>query len=55
MDQHVKKCQTEESLEDCTTEVYQKKLRDQCQCVPFGLKNLTDKNQGKIISLSLSS
>ena len=45
LEQRFKKCQTKESLGECTSALLLNKSIEMCGCVPFGLKTLTDGNQ----------
>ena len=45
LEQRFKKCQTKESLGECTSALLLNKSIEMCGCVPFGLKTLTEGNQ----------
>ena len=45
LEQRFRKCQTKESLGECTSALLLNKSIEMCGCVPFGLKTLTDGNQ----------
>ena len=49
LDVKTKKCQNKESVRDCSTRKYLKKLEENCNCVPYKLRNFTKENQVHLI------
>ena len=43
--ENVKNCQNKESFEDCQASQFIKKVEDECNCVPYRLKNFTNNLQ----------
>ena len=43
LDAQTKRCQTKESNEDCSSRIYIKMIKKQCQCIPFNLLNIATK------------
>ena len=43
LNDQTKRCQTKESIEDCSSRLHLNMIRDQCHCVPFNLLNITTK------------
>ena len=39
LDKTIIKCQNEESLQDCKTRKYIDTMVEQCNCLPFGIRN----------------
>ena len=54
LDEHIKGCQTEESLHDCNTRCYIEKLIEQCGCLPFKIK-MSDKVPIHILVITFTS
>ena len=40
-----KKCQGKESYEECTTRSFLRRVEQECNCLPYRLRNFADKNQ----------
>ena len=40
-----RKCQNVERFEECTTREYFKAVKEECKCVPYGLKQYSLENQ----------
>ena len=47
LDEDIRKCQ-EEPKDDCSTSKYLENLKNKCQCLPFQLRSLIDKDVGSI-------
>ena len=45
LDMATRKCQEKESFEDCITMQYLRRVEQECNCIPYRLKNFTMKNQ----------
>ena len=48
LDQNKRKCQIHETFGDCTSQIYLKKVKELCQCIPYELTNLTKNTQENI-------
>ena len=47
LDEDIRKCQ-EKPKDDCSTRKYLEDLKNKCQCLPFQLRSLIDKDVGSI-------
>ena len=47
LDESIRKCQREPK-DDCSTRKYLEDLKNKCQCLPFQLRSLIDKDVGSI-------
>ena len=45
LDEVIKKCQSKETFEECTTREYISAVQKKCDCVAYGLKSFTLQNQ----------
>ena len=48
LDADVRKCQTLEPYDECTTRRHLQRVQEQCNCVPYVLRNFTQTNQVNI-------
>ena len=46
LEEETRKCQNQESFEECTTREYLEMFKQLCNCIPYGLSMLTAQNQG---------
>ena len=45
-------CQNQETFEDCTTKYYFTTIKNNCNCVPFGLRNYSSTNNMNVCVVS---
>ena len=45
LEEETRKCQNQESFEECTTRGYLEMIQKDCNCVPYGLNTFFAENQ----------
>lgn len=53
LDIETRKCQHKEAFEDCTTRQHLYEVQMKCHCVPYNIKDFSNKDQVEIFCLSL--
>ena len=54
LDSNVRNCQTNEAFEDCTTRNYLTAIYEQCNCIPYNLKNANSLEKVQFYETSLT-